>query len=176
MILIRPIFILLLSMLLSAPLYAESSLSLSSPSFKEGESIPIEFTCDGKNSSPALHWKDLPRNTESLVLILQDPDAPSGIFTHWVIFNLPPPIDGIPSGMPPLKDLMNAEKQALNDFGKVGYGGPCPPNGMHHYIFTLYALDNTLRVPGGASKEEVLKAMEGHVLAEAKLTATYKRK
>ncbi len=150
-------------------------MKLTSISFKEGELIPQKHTCDGQNISPHLSWSDIPANTKSLALISDDPDAPAGDWVHWVIYNIPPTITELKEGFPRDKELSNGIKQGKNDFGKIGYDGPCPPGGTHRYYFKLYALDNILDKDFGLTKKELLKAMEGHILSETLLMGKYKR-
>ena len=152
------------------------TLSISSPAFQDGEKIPAKYTCQGQDISPPLKWNRVPNETQSLALILDDPDAPSGVFTHWVIFNLPPDSRELPEAMPAASQLPSGALQGKNDFGKIGYGGPCPPPGYpHRYRFTLYALDRQLDLKAGSSKKQVLHTMEGHILAQVQLTGTYQR-
>ncbi len=155
---------------------AETALSLSSTAFKEGDQLPVKYTCDGQNISPLLEWGEPPQGTQTFALIVDDPDAPRGVFTHWVLFNLPANIRQLPEGIPAQFQLENGALQGKNDFGKIGYGGPCPPPGpAHQYRFTLYALDKPLDLKSSASKKQVLDAMEGNVLAQGQLTGTYQR-
>ena len=152
------------------------TLSISSPAFQDGERIPAKYTCQGQDISPPLKWNRVPDETQSLTLIVDDPDAPSGVFTHWVIFNLPPDSRELPEAVPAASQLPSGALQGKNDFGKIGYGGPCPPPGYpHRYRFTLYALDRQLDLKAGSSKQQVLNAMEGHILAQGQLTGTYQR-
>lgn len=147
------------------------TLTLSSPDFSEGSSIPRRHTCDGEDVSPALSWEGAPDDTLSLALILDDPDARG--FAHWVLFDVAPGATGaLPAGYSASPD---APPQGKNDFGRLGYGGPCPPSGSHRYVFTLYALDTLLGLPGSPRADEVRQAMRGHVLAEARLTGSYRR-
>ena len=155
------------------------SFSLTSEAFTDGESIPARFTCDGDDVSPALSWQGGPDGAQSFALIMDDPDAPGGTYTHWVIFNIRSQVNALPEGIEKTERPANAEGgvQGKNDFGDDGYGGPCPPGGnAHHYNFRLYALDGRLELDPGASKDEVLKAMEGRILGETALTGTYKRR
>lgn len=151
-------------------------LYISSPIFKDGEAIPKKYTRDGEDVSPPLVWGGAPEGTKSYTLIMDDPDAPLRVFTHWVIFNLPAEIDDLPEDVPKQKALENGGAQGMNDFGAIGYGGPSPPRGKpHRYRFHLYALDTLLKLEAGASKQELLDAMEGHVLAEAEIVGIYSR-
>ena len=153
----------------------EMTLSLSSTAFKEGDKIPVKYTCDGQDISPPLAWGDPPQRTQAFVLIVDDPDAPGGAFTHWVLFNLPASARQLGEGIPQER-LQNGTLQGKNDFGRIGYGGPCPPRGTaHRYRFTLYALDKPLDSKPGASKKQVLDAMKEHILAQGQLTGTYQR-
>lgn len=150
--------------------------AITSPAFVAGAKITVEYTCDGQNSSPPLGWGDGPAGTASFALIVDDPDAPSGAFTHWVIFNLPPDTRGLPEAVPNENKLPSGALQGKNGFGKIGYAGPCPPSGSpHHYRFALYALDKFLDLAAGVSKEQALRAMQGHVLAESQLIGVYQR-
>ena len=152
------------------------TLSLSSTAFKEGSKIPVKYTCDGQDISPPLVWGEPSQKTQAFALILDDPDAPGGVFTHWVLFNIPVNVRQLGEGMPAQERLDNGALQGKNDFGSIGYGGPCPPRGpAHRYRFTLYALDKALYTKPGASKKQVLDAMKGHILAQGELAGTYQR-
>ncbi len=152
------------------------TLSISSQAFQEGESIPARYTCEGDDVSPPLRWDEPSQGTRSLALIMDDPDAPVGVFTHWVILNIPPDSRGLPEALATEAELPGGARQGKNDFGRTGYGGPCPPPGRpHRYRFTLYALDQPLELKAGASKKQVLEAMSGHILAQGQLTGTYQR-
>ena len=154
----------------------EMGLSMSSPVFQEGQRVPAKYTCQGQDISPPLAWSEPPTETRSFALIMDDPDAPGGVFTHWVLFNIPPDSHGLPEAVPVQARLSSGALQGNNDFGKIGYGGPCPPPGHpHRYQFTLYASDQTLDLKAGASKKQVLNAIQGHILAQAQLTGTYQR-
>jgi hypothetical protein len=151
------------------------ALTLSSESLKDG-TVPKEFTCDGEDASPALAWTHPPHGAKSLAVTVTDPDASGGTFTHWVLFNLPANINGLPEGVPKQGQLAHGGRQGKTDFGKVGYGGPCPPAGStHRYVFTLYALDSEVDVPAGAPRDHVEAAMQGHVLAKGELVGRYGR-
>lgn len=150
-------------------------MQVQSPVFKQEGMIPPKYTCDGPDISPPLKWGQIPPGARSLALIVEDPDAPSGTFTHWVIYDIPAGISGLPERVPNIKTLSSGGKQGTNSFKKVGYGGPCPPSGTHRYYFRLYALDTVLNLGPGASKEELLKAMKGHILAEGELMGKYKK-
>lgn len=152
------------------------ALSIHSSAFDDGDSIPQKYTCDGEDISPPLLWMGAPNGTETFTLIVDDPDAPLGVFTHWVLFNLPEDVEALPEGVPRLGTLEFGGVQGMNDFGNIGYGGPCPPPGKpHEYRFHLYALDTDLKLVEGASKQDLLKAMDDHVLAEAEITGVYGR-
>jgi hypothetical protein len=144
---------------------------LKSPDVDEGGTIPRKFTCDGEDVSPALEWAGAPDRTAALALIVDDPDARG--FVHWIVLDMSGSASGgLPEGVSPSPD---APRQGRNDFGRIGYGGPCPPSGTHRYVFTLYALDAPLSLPGTPGAADVRAAIEGHVLAEAQLTARYTR-
>lgn len=154
----------------------ETALSLPSSAFEEGEKIPAKYSCDGQDVPPPLAWSQPPAGTQSFVLIVDDPDAPGGVFTHWVLFNLPSDSRELPEAVPAQAQLVSGALQSKNDFRRIGYGGPCPPVGSpHRYQFTLYALDQPLDLKAGASKKQVLDAMQGHILAWGQLMATYQR-
>jgi hypothetical protein len=152
------------------------SLQITSSAFSAGEIIPRKFTCDGPDVSPKLAWNDLPAKTQSLALIMDDPDAPVGTWVHWVLFELPANAKELSEGVAKREQLPNGALQGRNDFGKIGYGGPCPPPGKpHRYFFKLYALDAKLNLKAGATKAEVERAMKGHILAQAELVGRYGR-
>ena len=150
-------------------------LEISSSAFAEGEMIPTRYTCDGPDVSPDLSWRGVPETAKSLALICDDPDAPMGTWVHWVLFNMPASADGLPAGIPPDATLENGARHGTNDFRRLGYGGPCPPGGIHRYFFKLYALDSGLDLESGITKARLLEAMKGHILAEAQLMGKYKR-
>ena len=147
------------------------ALEIESSAFAEGDTIPIRYTSDGKDLSPPLFFNNIPPNTKSLVLIVDDPDAPSSTWDHWVLFNLPPDTVELPEGIFNREILPNGAIQGLNSFGKTGYNGPSPPKGSkpHRYFFKLYALDIPLPLNAKAKKMEVETAMHGHILAQAEL-------
>lgn len=151
------------------------AITITSTAFTEGSMIPQDYTCDGEDISPPLEWSGLPDSTKSLALICDDPDAPMGTWVHWVLFNIPSHIQGLPVHIPPEKIIQNGAKHGINDFRKFGYGGPCPPGGIHRYYFKLYALDKEINAEPGITKEKLLKIMEGHILAEGQLMAKYSR-
>lgn len=151
------------------------TMKLESSAFEVDSFIPSKYTCDGANLSPPLSWDAPPAETESLALIVDDPDAPVGIFVHWVAYDLPPETHQLPEGIAPQATLIKGGTQGKNDFGNLGYGGPCPPRGTHRYFFRLYALDRTLSLPPGATKAQLEAALNGHVLAAAELMGRYAR-
>ena len=154
----------------------EMALLISSTAFKEGDKIPVKYTCDGQDISPPLVWGEPPQRTQALALIVDDPDAPGGVFTHWVLFNVPATARQLEEDIPPQERVQNGALQGKNDFGRIGYGGPCPPPGpAHRYRFTLYALDKLLDIKPSVSKKQVLDAMKGHILAQGQLVGTYQR-
>jgi Raf kinase inhibitor-like YbhB/YbcL family protein len=144
-------------------------MSLTSPAFNDGEAIPVEYSCDGDDLSPDLDWFGIPNGTESLVFIMDDPDAPVGTWIHWVLYNIPADMPGLQKGM------TGVGVDGVNSWNTTGYGGPCPPGGTHRYFFKMYALDTELDLGPGASKEELLAAIDGHILGEAELMGTYTR-
>jgi hypothetical protein len=150
-------------------------MKLKSAAFKEGEMIPKEHTCDGHDFSPPLEWSEAPEGVKSYALIVDDPDAPVGIWVHWVLFNIPGNATHLPEHVPHDKILADGSVQGMTDFQRVGYGGPCPPSGTHRYFFKLYALDAKINLPSGITKEELLMAMEEHVLTKAQLMGKYQR-
>ena len=150
-------------------------MDLKSPAFDAGGMIPSRFTCDGADVSPPLEWSPGPEGTRSYALICDDPDAPMETWVHWVVYDLPTAITRLPEDVPPEKNLLSGGVQGTNDFHRIGYGGPCPPGGTHRYFFKVYALDTRLHLEPGATKEQLVKAMKGHVLAEAQLMGTYHR-
>ena len=151
------------------------AMTLRSTAFTEGASIPKKYTCDGKNVSPPLQWGGAPDETLSFALIADDPDAPAGTWVHWVIYQIPPEKNRLEEEISARRKLENGMVQGENDFGHVGYGGPCPPGGTHRYFFKLYALDTGLDLEPGATKQELLDAMKGHILEESKLMGRYSR-
>jgi Raf kinase inhibitor-like YbhB/YbcL family protein len=151
------------------------TINITSTAFEEGGMMPKQYTCDGQDVSPPLAWTSVPDGTQSLALICDDPDAPMGTWVHWVLFNLPAEVKELSEHVPPKKTLENGAKQGKNDFRKIGYGGPCPPGGTHRYYFKLYALDTVLHANPGIAKQELLNAMEGHILAEGQLMGKYTR-
>jgi Raf kinase inhibitor-like YbhB/YbcL family protein len=154
-------------------------LAITSPVFSHNGEIPERHTCDGEDVSPPLTWSGVPDGTRSLALIVDDPDAPDPAapkmtWVHWVLYNIPPGATGLPQGVKPA-DLPKGTKEALNDWKRTGYGGPCPPIGRHRYFHKLYALDTLLSDLGKVTKQGLEKAMKGHILASVELIGTYKR-
>ena len=147
------------------------TFELTSSAFSGGQQIPAKYTCDGEDISPPLQWSEPPAGTQSLALIMDDPDAPVGTWDHWLLFNLPASSRSLPeqAGMPA------GSAAGKNSWGRTGYGGPCPPRGTHRYFFKLYALDTTLALPAGTNKSQLLQAMAGHILAQTELMGTYSR-
>ena len=154
---------------------ADMAITITSSAFTEGGMIPRKHTCDAEDTSPGLKWSGVPKETRSLALICDDPDAPVGTWVHWVLFNLPPDVTELAAGIPPDATLKNGARHGQNDFRKLGYGGPCPPGGTHRYFFKLYALDTQLNLDSGSTKAQLLAAMKGHILAEGQLMGKYKR-
>jgi hypothetical protein len=152
-------------------------MDLGSSAFKEGQSIPNQYTCEGKNISPPLSWKGAPANTESFVLMVDDPDSPTGVWTHWLVFNLGADVSELKEDLVNSPAGIGSAKQGVNSYKNVGYGGPCPPAGkLHRYYFKIYALDITLNLEAGASRSDVEAAMTKHMLAAGQLMGTYQRK
>jgi len=152
------------------------NLQVKSPDFASGGTIPKQFTCEGVDASPALEWSAPPSGTESFALITDDPDAPAGTWVHWVAFDLPPTLRSLPQAVPKKEQLPDGTRQGQNDFGKTGYGGPCPPPGkVHRYFFKIYALDTKLNLPSRATKKDVERAMQNHVLAQGEYVGRYSR-
>jgi Raf kinase inhibitor-like YbhB/YbcL family protein len=153
------------------------ALELTSPAFVLGAPMPAKYTCDGENVSPPLKWTGLPQSAQSLALICEDPDAPEGSRVLWLVYNIPPSVAELPEASPAIGVLPNGAKQGKNDFKSLGYTGPCPPPGkIHRCEFKLYALDDMSKLPPGISKKELIKAMEGHRLAERQLMSTCEKK
>ena len=147
-----------------------AKMKITSSAFQDGANIPSKFTCDGADISPPLQIADIPSQAKSLALIVDDPDAPSGLFTHWMVWNIPPQTGAVREGSAP-KGV-----QGTNDFGKSGYGGPCPPSGTHRYYFKIFALDRELDLPFGAKRGQLDAAMKGHIVAQGELMGRYSRK
>jgi Raf kinase inhibitor-like YbhB/YbcL family protein len=149
---------------------------LTSSAFDQMASIPKKYTCDGKDVSVPLRWTDPPEGTKAFALVVDDPDAPSGVWVHWVLYDLLADTRQIAEGQPLQPNLADGSKQGVNDFRKTGYGGPCPPRGpVHRYVFTLYALNSKTGLHAGATKQQLLEAMKGRTLSQVQLTGTYGR-
>jgi Raf kinase inhibitor-like YbhB/YbcL family protein len=147
-----------------------AKMKITSSAFQQGASIPSKFSCDGANTNPPLQISDVPPEAKSLVLIVDDPDAPSGLFTHWAVWNIPPQTNTIAEGSTP-KGV-----QGTNDFGRSGYGGPCPPSGTHRYYFRIFALDRELDLPFSAKRSQLDAALKGHAIAQGELMGRYSHK
>ncbi len=154
----------------------DMTISVNSPAFQEGGLIPAKYTCDGDDISPPLKWTGIPEGTKSLALISDDPDAPVGTWVHWVMWNIPPSVRELAENVPPKPELPDGSRQGISDFRRPGYGGPCPPSGVHRYYFKVYALDTMLDLPSSTRKADLLKAMKGHILAEGQLMGKYSRR
>jgi len=150
-------------------------ITVVSPAFKARAPVPAKYTCDGEDVSPPLTWHNVPKDAQSIVLICDDPDAPAGTWVHWVCYDIPPDVAALDENMPPAETLPCAGRQGVNDFGNIGYGGPCPPGGTHRYFFKVCALDTVLGLPAGQTKKQIEKAMQGHVLASGELIGVYSR-
>ena len=153
----------------------EKKMEITSSAFKHNENIPSKYTCDGDDFSPPLNISNIPEETKSLAIIADDPDAPKKTWVHWVIFNIPPDQKRLQEGIQSIKELPNEAIQGTNDFEKIGYGGPCPPSGIHRYFFKLYALDTIIKLESGITKKELEEAIKSHILDQAELIGTYKR-
>jgi Raf kinase inhibitor-like YbhB/YbcL family protein len=151
-------------------------MKIESSVFADRSAIPKQHTCQGENSSPDLKWSAPPEGTKSLALIVDDPDAPAGTWVHWVLWNLPPTLRGLPEGIATNESLPDGTRQGVNDFKRIGYGGPCPPPGKaHRYFFKLYALDSSLELQASSTKAQLERAMQKHILEQAELVGTYQR-
>jgi hypothetical protein len=152
------------------------SICVESAAFKHNQPIPSKYTCDGQDVSPPLEWKNVPEKTKSIVLICDDPDAPAGTWVHWVCYDIPAEVTFLPEDVPKADTLPGGGKQGTTDFRSIGYGGPCPPSGMHRYFFKVYALDRMLNLQAGKTKKEIEKAMKGHIIGQGELVGTYSKK
>ncbi len=154
-----------------------SGFEFASSAVADGQSIDARYTCDGDDVSPALSWTGVPDEAQELALVVDDPDAPSGLFTHWLLYGLSPEVTSLPEGVPDGGELETPAplRQGENSAGEVGYRGPCPPEGQHHYVFRLLALDAELALEAGADRAAFDEAVAGHAIAEARLTALYER-
>jgi len=150
-------------------------IKIKSSAFEEDSMIPSKYTCDGSNISPPLEFSNIPNNTKSITIICDDPDAPMGIWVHWVLFDLSANIKNLDENIPRDKVLSNGAKQGINSGKRIGYDGPCPPSGTHRYYFKIYALDTKINLGSGISKQELENAMRGHILDQGQLMGKYKR-
>ena len=152
-------------------------IKLTSPAFKDGEKIPEKYTCDGDNISPPLTWSNIPQNTKMLVIVCEDPDAPNGIWSHWVVYKIPPAETEFLEGIPTTEVLPSGAEQGVNDFKHLGYGGPCPPeyHDAHRYFFRIFALDQEFHLTIHFKRSNLLDAIKGHILDEGHLIGLYKR-
>ena len=186
----RPLFALALGLIVLAPVACTDenaagekenvmTFALTSAAFKANERVPVKYTGEGEDVSPPLEWSGLPAGTKSLALLCDDPDAPVGTWDHWVLWNLPGDLKGLPENVAKTETVadLGGARQGKNSWPKIGYNGPMPPkgHGTHHYNFVLYALDQPLDLKAGATKKELLAAMKGHILGEGKLTGIYSR-
>lgn len=184
----NPLFLMICLVLLLALLWVLSyqtmlgdtdtqNLTVSSSNFTDGQRLPIDFTCDGKDHSPQLSWGGIPNGVKSFSIICDDPDAPSKTWVHWVVFNIPSRVNAFPEGISASSLAAMGALQGNNDFNRLEWGGACPPkgHGVHHYFFTVYALDTLLDLPEGSSRDQIDKAIEGHIVAQGKLMGTYSR-
>ena len=153
----------------------EHTMQLLSPAFENKGMIPAKYTCDGANISIPLIFKNVPKEAKSIAIIMDDPDAPMGVFVHWVIYDIPASFKELPEGVPNVPELEYGIKQGMNDFGTIGYGGPCPPNGAHRYFIKAYALDVVLGAQPGLTKHQLLKLISPYVIDDAVLMGIYAR-
>jgi Raf kinase inhibitor-like YbhB/YbcL family protein len=151
------------------------TIQVVSTAFKQEEMIPKKYTCQGKGISPPLTWTGLPQGVKSIALIMDDPDAPGRTYVHWVVYNMPPNRTGLPEKVRRAKTIPGGGQQGVTTNRKNGYLGPCPPRGVHRYFFKLYALDTQLGLPSGVTKKKLLRAMEGHILAQGELMGKYSK-
>jgi len=151
------------------------AFNLTSPAFTAGKPIPPDFSCKGRNISPALAWTGAPAGTASFALIVDDPDAPAGLWVHWVLYNIPATSTGLREDVPPQPTLPDGTIQGRNTSGHQYYDGPCPPSGTHRYFFKLFALDTTLNLSPGATADQLTKAIQGHILAQGELMGTFSK-
>jgi Raf kinase inhibitor-like YbhB/YbcL family protein len=165
----------------AGPLWAEgdgdriAEIKISSPAFDDGGILPAIFGYNYDNMSPPLRWSQIPRQTKSIALICEDPDAPYGNWTHWILFNISPRMDGLPEGVPKEDVVLGGAMQGINDFRKIGYDGPAPPKGVHRYYFKIYALDQTIDLEPGIGRKELLKKIEGHIIGQGAIMGRFKR-
>jgi|Deesub1362B_J571_1020462.scaffolds.fasta_scaffold00004_113 hypothetical protein len=162
--------------LINSLLSGIESIKVSTDAFTEGGYIPLRYTCEGADISPGLTWSNIPENTKSLLILVYDPDAPGGYFIHWIAYNIPPEINGLDEGASGELEELGLGLEAENDFGRVGYDGPCPPSGAEHrYYFVVLALDRYLDIPAGEDAFDILKSIKNNVLAYGILMGRYKR-
>src|SRR2546430_162889 len=154
----------------------KAEIKLTSSAFSEGQPIPRAYTCDGVNISPPLEWSGVPKTARTIAIVCDDPDAPGGTWVHWVLYNLPAENIGLVENLPATENVKAGGFQGQNDFGKSGYGGPCPPSGTHRYYFKIFAFDRELDLPSGAKRGQLDAAMKGHVVAQGELMGRYSRK
>jgi len=172
-------FVIVLAVVLGlAPAGGAMAFELTSTAFAANQTIPAKYTCDGADVSPPLAWKDPPPATKSFALVCDDPDAPAGTWVHWVVWDMPPTLRGLPENLPKTPTLDDGTRQGTNDFKRTGYGGPCPPpgHGPHRYVFRVYAIDSVLGVAPGSTKSALEKAVTGHTLARAEVIGRYERR
>jgi Raf kinase inhibitor-like YbhB/YbcL family protein len=156
---------------------SSQAFELQSTAFSPGAEIPAKHTCDGRDASPALHWTDPPTGTKELALVSDDPDAPGGTWVHWILYGIPATARNLPEAVPTRDTVPGVGRQGVNDFKRIGYGGPCPPRGpAHRYFFRLYALDGEMTLPPRKTEAELLTAIEGHVLGRAEVMGRYQRR
>jgi len=154
-----------------------AKLEVASAAFENGQPIPSKHTCDGQDLSPPLKWSGAPQSTKSFAIICEDPDAPGGTWTHWVLYNLPGDVTELSEGTPRSASSVRGALQGNNDFGRAGYGGPCPPPGAaHHYAFKVFALDSSLDPIANVTKQQLEQAMQSHIVGQGTLVGTYSRK
>ncbi len=153
----------------------DMTIKVTSPAFEQAGMISSKYTADGEDISPPLKWEGVPEGTVTIALISDDPDAPVGTWVHWVMWNIPPDKTGLPENVPPDPKLPDGSIQGITDFRNPGYGGPAPPSGTHRYFFKIYALDTKLDLPESSTKTNLVRAMQGHILAEGELMGKYKR-
>lgn len=151
------------------------TILVSSSAFENGAMIPARYSGYGQDLSPPLCWERIPKDTRSIALICDDPDAPGGTWVHWVMWNIPAGAQGLPERVPPTPSLADGSRQGITDFQRPGYGGPMPPSGTHRYFFRVYALDRPLDLPDGTTKADLVRAMQGHILAQGELMGRFRR-
>ncbi len=154
-----------------------ATLDISSAAFEDGDSIPVEYTCDGNNTSPPLRWSDVPSGTRSIAILVDDPDAPTGIFRHWSVYNIPSGTRSLPTGQASTIKLKDSTRQAINTFDNIGYSGPCPPEGQEHeYVFFIYALSEPLDLDDDVTALDVSAALRGKVVGTGSFSGMYVRR